>query len=384
MARPDADVAVVGAGPAGAVGALLAARSGHRVTVFDRARFPRDKPCGEGLMPPGRRILADLGLESDLIQAGAPNIEGVVIGLGGGPTVKSAFPNEETGLGVRRLRFDAVLADRLAAEPRIEFSQGVAVERVEHVDGLVSLQTSAGAVSARSIAVADGLRSGLRRQLGWTQGPRPPHRYGVVGHWRGEFPPDSWIRLSIESGFETYRAPVGPDEHLLALLCDRAQMAAFSNDLIGQYRARARAAHPDLEGADLSGTVSAIGPFRYGAKTVAQDGIFLVGDASGFVDPITGEGLASGLAQAQAFARALDHPHPEAIYRRLHRRITRDPRRFTALVVYLATNARRAARAVHGMQRLPSAMPRLLGINLGYWGFGRVTPREWVALLAGR
>jgi flavin-dependent dehydrogenase len=270
------------------------------------------------------------------------------------------------------------------AEPRIEFSQGVAVERVAQAGGVASLQTSAGDIRVRYVAVADGLRSGIRRQLGWTQGPRPPHRYGVVGHWRGAFPQDSWIRLTIESGFESYRAPVGPDEHLVALLCGRTRMAMFGRDLIGQYRARARALHPDLDQADLSGEVSAIGPFRYGAGTVARDGIFLVGDASGFVDPITGEGLASGLVQAQALVAALEHPHPEAAYRGWHRRITQGPRRLTSLLVYLATSASRAARAVRGMQAQPSAMQRFLGINLGYWGFARVTPREWIALLAGR
>lgn len=383
MTSPDADIAVVGAGPAGAAAALFAARSGRRVMVCDRARFPRDKACGEGLMPPGRRILANLGVESEVIRTGAPPIHGVVIGLAAA-TVTSAFPNGETGLGVRRLRFDAVLVERLSADPGIEFLPEVAVERVERGSGVISLVTSVGEVRAGSVVVADGLRSGLRRQLRWTRGPHGPHRYGVVGHWRGPFPTDPWIRLTVEPGFESYRAPVGPQEHLVALLCDRVQMATIGSDLAGQYRARVLAAHPDLQEADLDGPISAIGPFRYGASTVAQDGIFLVGDASGFVDPITGEGLASGLLQAQAFVRALDHPRPEPEYRRLHRRITRDPRRLTTLVLYLVGSPSRAARAMRGLRRRPAALTTLLGVNLGYWGFGRVMPREWVALLAGR
>jgi 2-polyprenyl-6-methoxyphenol hydroxylase-like FAD-dependent oxidoreductase len=129
--------------------------------------------------------------------------------------------------------------------------------------------------------------------------------------------------------------------------------------------------------------VSAIGPFRHRASTVAGEGIFLVGDASGFVDPITGEGLASGLEQARAFNQALTHPHPEAHYRRLHRGITGNRWRLTALLVYLASDPGRVTRAMRGLNRRPSVIPALLGINLGYWGFGRVAPREWVALLAG-
>lgn len=382
MASLEADVAIVGAGPVGAAAALFAARSGRRVVVFDRARFPRDKVCGEGLMPPGRRILMDLGVEAEVIQGGAPALEGVVIGLAG-RTVKAAFPKGEIGLGVRRLGFDTLLVDRLARDPLIEFLPGVAVERVQPGPDTRSVVTTAGEVRAHAIVIADGLRSTLRRRLGWTRGPAGPHRYGVVGHWRGAFPPDPWIRLTIQPGFETYRAPVGPEEHLVALLCGRAEMAVLGTDLADQYRSRVLVAHPDLEAADLEPAVAATGPFRYAARTVAQDGIFLVGDASGFVDPITGEGMASGLAQAQACIGALDQPRPEAAYRRRHRRLTKDPRRLTALLLYLVGNPGRATRAMRGLQRVPRAATTLLGINCGYFGFGRLTPREWAALLAG-
>ena len=382
MAGVDADVAVVGAGPAGAAAALFAAQSGRRVVVFDRATFPRDKPCGEGLMPPGPRILAELGLHDDIVGTGAPRIDGVVIAAADRVTEPSAFPRGETGLGVRRLRFDAVLSSRLERHPLIDYHQGVTVEGVVP-GGAPRVVTSVGEIRAGAVAVADGLRSNLRRQLGWTRGPRPPHRYGIVGHWRGAFPIDPWIRLAIHAGFESYRAPVGRDEHLVALLCGHDRMAAFANGLSQQYRALVLATHPDLEEAELGPGVSVTGPFRHRARTVAGQGIFLIGDASGFVDPITGEGLASGLEQARAFNEALANPHPEAEYRRLHRGVTGNRWRLTALLVYLASNPGRVARAMRGLTRRPSVMPALLGINLGYWGFGRVTPREWVALLAG-
>ncbi len=375
-------MAVVGAGPAGAAAALFAAQSGRRVVVFDRATFPRDKACGEGLMPPGPRILEELGLHDDILGTGAPGIDGVVIAAAGQAGERSAFPRGETGLGVRRLRFDAVLSSRLDRHPLIDYHQGVSVERVAP-DRVPRVVTSVGEVRAQAVAVADGLRSSLRRQLGWTRGPKPPHRYGIVGHWHGAFPSDPWIRLTIHAGFESYRAPVGPDEHLVALLCSQDRMSSFADGLTQQYRALVRATHPDLEQAELGPGVSAIGPFRHRAKTVAQEGIFLVGDASGFVDPITGEGLASGLEQAKAFNQALAHPHPEAEYRRLHRGITRNRWRLTGLLVFLASDPGRVTRAMRGLARRPSVMAALLGINLGYWGFGRVTPREWVALLAG-
>src|SRR5207245_2077743 len=76
----DADVAVVGAGPAGAAAALFAAARGHRVIIFDKQAFPRDKPCGEGLMPGGRPALRELGLEENVVSGGAPPLRGIQFG----------------------------------------------------------------------------------------------------------------------------------------------------------------------------------------------------------------------------------------------------------------------------------------------------------------
>src|ERR1700674_2448430 len=92
---PGADVAVVGAGPAGAAAALFAARRGHRVIVFDNQDFPRDKPCGEGLMPSGRPALRELGLEDDVVSGGAPPLNGIQFGLAEQPTVAVPVPEHD-------------------------------------------------------------------------------------------------------------------------------------------------------------------------------------------------------------------------------------------------------------------------------------------------
>src|ERR1700694_1101212 len=92
MPALDADVAVVAAGPAGAAAALFAARRGHRVIVFDKQDFPRDKPCGEGLMPGGRPVLRELDLEDDVVSGGAPLLRGIQFGLPERPPVAVPFP----------------------------------------------------------------------------------------------------------------------------------------------------------------------------------------------------------------------------------------------------------------------------------------------------
>ena len=384
----DADVAVVGAGPAGAAAALFAASRGHRVIVFDKQAFPRDKPCGEGLMPAGRPALRALGLEDDVVSGGAPPLQGIQFGLPEQPSVAVPFPEHDgdaAGLGIRRLTFDARLVDALGRDSHIQFSPQTEARDIKAGDdGSTTVVTAAGDVRARVVAVADGLRSAVRHRLGWTVGPRPPHRYGIVAHWMVDAPLDPWVRITFDRGLEVYEGPVAGNQRMVGLLCYPERMREFGGRLEPRYREIAQSLRPALRHADLVGAVSAVGPFWYRASTVAQKGVFLIGDAAGFTDPITGEGVAAGLRQARAFAAALESPNPERAYRQAHRRLTRDPRRVAALFLRLSRTPALVERAMRSHQRAPQTLTTLLGIGFGYWGFNRITPREWIRMFTGR
>jgi flavin-dependent dehydrogenase len=385
---PDTDIAVVGAGPAGAATALFAARRGHRVIVFDKQVFPRDKPCGEGLMPGGRPALRELGLEDAVVSEGAPPLQGIQFGLAGQPPVAVPFPQhggEQAGLGIRRLSFDARLVDAFGHHSQIQFFPQSEVRDVTaNADGTATVITAAGEVRARFVAVADGLRSALRHRLGWTVGPRPPHRYGIVAHWTMDAPLDPWVRITFDRGLEVYEGPVAGNQRMVGLLCYQDRMREFGGRLEARYREVAHALRPGLRNADLVGSVAAVGPFWYRASTVAKRGVFLIGDAAGFTDPITGEGVAAGLRQARAFAAALESPDPPRAYRRAHRRLTTDPRRVAALFLRLSRTTALVERALRSHERAPHTLTTLLGIGFGYWGFDRVTPREWIRMFTGR
>jgi flavin-dependent dehydrogenase len=385
---PDTDVAVVGAGPAGAATALFAARRGHRVIVFDKQVFPRDKPCGEGLMPGGRPALRELGLEDAVVSEGAPPLQGIQFGLAGQPPVAVPFPEhggEQAGLGIRRLSFDARLVDAFGHHSQIQFFPQSEVRDVRaNADGTATVIAAAGEVRARFVAVADGLRSALRHRLGWTVGPRPPHRYGIVAHWTIDAPLDPWVRITFDRGLEVYEGPVAGNQRMVGLLCYQDRMREFGGRLEARYREVAHALRPGLRNADLVGSVTAVGPFWYRASTVAKRGVFLIGDAAGFTDPITGEGVAAGLRQARAFAAALESPDPQRAYRRAHRRLTTDPRRVAALFLRLSRTTGLVERALRSHERAPHTLMTLLGIGFGYWGFDRVTPREWIRMFTGR
>ncbi len=383
----DADVAVVGAGPAGTAAALFAARRGYRVIVLDKQAFPRDKPCGEGLMPGGRPVLRELGLEDAIVSGGAPPLQGIQFGLAGQQPVAVPFPEhggEQAGLGIRRLAFDARLVDALGHHAQIEFCPQTEARDIKASDGAIArVITAAGEVRARIVAVADGLRSPFRHRLGWTVGPRPPHRYGVVAHWAMDAPVDPWVRITFDDGLEVYEGPVAGNQRMVALLCYQDRMREFGGRLEARYREVARALRPALRNAELVGAVSAVGPFWYRATTVAQGGVFLIGDAAGFTDPITGEGVAAGLRQARAFAAALESVKPERTYRQAHRRLTNDPRRVAALFLRLSRTPALVERALRSHQRAPQTLTTLLGIGFGYWGFNRITPREWIRMFSG-
>ena len=339
-------------------------------------------------MPSGRPALRELGLEDDVVSGGAPPLQGIQFGLPEQPPVEVPFPEhggEQAGLGIRRLDFDARLADALGHHSQIQFCPRTEARDVRtDADGMATVITASGEVRARFVAVADGLRSPLRHRLGWTVGPRPPHRYGIVGHWAMDGPIDPWVRITFDAGLEVYEGPVAGQQRMVALLCYQDRMREFGGRLEARYREIALALRPALRNAELVGSVSAVGPFWYRASTLAQGGVFLIGDAAGFTDPITGDGVATGLRQARAFAAALGSRNPERAYRQAHRRLTKDPRRVAALFLRLSRTPALVERAIRSQHRAPQTLTTLLGIGFGYWGFNRITPREWIRMFSGR
>lgn len=170
-------------------------------------------------------------------------------------------------------------------------------------------------------------------------------------------------------------------------------MQRFAGNLAGSYEHTVRA-QPHLSrlltGATLLSGVRATGPFAVRAQSVAGDGVMLVGDAAGFLDPITGEGMASALQQAQAAAKVIDRALRAgstldlSAYAAEHRRITRTGTLLTWVALGLCSFPALTPRAMAGLQSRPGLFDRLLAVNCGYAGLQSVSPRDWLALLSGR
>jgi flavin-dependent dehydrogenase len=288
------DLLVAGGGPVGLAVAIRGRLAGLDVTVVEPRSTPVDKACGEGLMPSAVRALRDIGVEVD----GHP-----FAGIGyvaGERRVEARFPHGP-GLGVRRTALHAALAARAEnlGVARMSGRVEAVSQHPEHVE--------AAGVSARWLIAADGLHSSVRRAVGLDCPSRGPARYGLRRHF-GVRPWTDLVEVHWSAHAEAYVTPVGDELVGVALLCGTA----------GHRRgyAESLADFPDLcarlRGAQPVTPVRGAGPLRQAARAPSRGRVLLVGDAAGYVDALTGEGLATGLATASAAVRSVVQGEPEA------------------------------------------------------------------------
>lgn len=365
----DAPVVVVGGGPVGSTLGLLIPDA----LVLERAQFPRDKVCGEGLMPAGVKVLRSAGL--DLGGGGFPRIRGVRYHLSAGASVRSDFL-EGCGYGTRRLRFDAVVARQGRVRP------GVTVTGMRVHADRVELETSLGPLTTACVIGADGLRSTVSALMGWRQPPPGGGRYAVTGHIETAAILED-IEVTLFGTVETYLAPTGEGEALFAVMGSRGAFRGAGQTVLDVYQELLRRSRPDLGTAPVIGHLKGAGPFNLRPRRVAQGRVFLVGDASGFLDPLTGDGMTAGLQQAAALSGLLaaDPATAPGRYQRFWASQWRRRRVVSRLALTLSRSQGLGDRAVRGLQRRPVALQRLMTVNQGLAGLGHLSPRDWAALL---
>ncbi|MGA8635773.1 MAG: NAD(P)/FAD-dependent oxidoreductase [Candidatus Dormiibacterota bacterium] len=388
----ETDAVVVGAGPSGATTALLLARLGHDVVLVDRASFPRDKACGEGVMPPGVDALRRMGLYDRVVATGARPLRGVTYQQPGAhPRVNVPFPSPPGGgpahgLGVRRTTFDAVLVDAVREEPHASVREGERVTGLlrDATASVIGVTTTAGEINARIVVAADGLHSPIRAWAGLSVPPRARMRYGLAGHWRVVKGDRNAIIVTLAGSHEWYEAPVGPDLLLVSILSHRTRRPVTARD----YAPAARRSIPALRDAELVSGPLGAAHFHQRVRAVAAGGVFLVGDASGYDDPTTGDGIAIGMLLAERLAEhaseflsgRISSVVAAARYAGDHGELVRERRRLTQLALILARSPSLSRRAIRRAGRRPAALGKLVAINCGYATFRDLTPRDWLSL----
>ncbi len=285
------DVLIAGAGPAGLATALYAHRAGLAVAVIDPQISPIDKACGEGLMPSAVSALRELGVPI----SGAP-LRG--IRYVDRNSRAEAFFRDGEGLGVRRtsLQYNLMQAARDRGIPLLD-------RRVGQVSQNSSSVAAAG-MTARYLVAADGLHSPIRSQLGMTLPANPAHyRWGLRQHF-STAPWTDLVEVHWGPRSEAYVTPVGPDTVGVAILTSDK----------GSY-AHALAAFPELSQrlrVAVASQVRGAGPLRQRTSSRVNGRVLLVGDAAGYVDALTGEGIAISLSCADALVGAIASGRPES------------------------------------------------------------------------
>lgn len=348
--RSAFDVLVIGGGPAGLAASIACAREGMSVIVVDSAHPPVDKACGEGILSDGVRELRELGVT---LASSAP-LRGIQF-FSGNSEVRAEFTNGD-GAGVRR----TVLHDALrlrAAELGVQLCWGSRVEelakRVARVDGEE--------VSCGFTIVADGQHSVWRDRLDFEGEVRlRRQRFGFRRHYRMA-PWSNFVEVHWGDGAQMYITPVAEDEVCVALLTSD-QHADFDRELV-KFRdivERVRHSEPCSK---LRGAVCATRTLRH----VSRGNTALIGDASGSVDAITGDGISIALHAAKALAKCIRNDDL-GLYEDAHRRIMRRPRQMGELLLAMDRNPRFRTRAMTAMMRHPEMFAKFLGLHTGAIG----------------
>ena len=351
------DVFIIGGGPAGLAAAIAVRQRGFDVVVADGTQPPIDKPCGEGLMPDGRQALGKLGI--NVPAENSHPFRGIRF-VSGDLNVDASFPNG-SGIGVRRTLLHRIMVERAAAV-------GVSLLWQTPVTGLHPEGVLLGSklVRSRWTVGADGGHSLVQQWAGLNRYASDSIRFAFRRHY-GIAPWSDCMELHWGPRCQIYVTPIAAEEICVALISRDphlrldAALTAFP-----QLAARLKGSP---QTSSERGAVSATRKLRQ----VYQRRVVLIGDASGAVDAITGEGLCLSFRQAEVLAQCFETGDIRH-YQRAHRTLARRPFLMARLMLTLDWKTSFRQRVMRAFRSDPRLFGRMLAMHVG-----ALSPAEFAA-----
>jgi len=379
------DVAIAGAGPAGAFAAAILARAGLRVRVFDRARFPRHKLCGDTLNPGALAVLRRHADVTALIEQSDP-IHGMLLTGPGGVRVRGEYGGGVAGRSVTRQVLDQWLIDQAAAAGA-SVEQEVVIRDVaitgNRATGVVAGGRDGHALThpARIVIAADGRRSAIAIGRGLSRQPQTPRRWAIGAYFTGVSGMTSLGEMHVRRGHYIGVAPTPGGLTNACLVVPHSpsrgrsgQAGAGELPLAQPLEAlnHALQADPELSSrfanATAVGPAVMLGPMAVDASAAGEPGLLLAGDAAGFIDPMTGDGLRFALLGAELAAAvvtevfagslSIDRAHLALADRR--QRAFQNKWRFNRTMRSLVASPLSVSAAAAGATVLPSIFSRMI------------------------
>ena len=365
------DVIIIGGGPAGLFAGIVCARNNLKTLILEKQAYPIDKACGEGIMPTGVEHLRELGIAPFVEKYPYHYFKGIRYISGKGRTAEANFA-EGSGWGIQRVVFSSALLECAATLSNLEIRAGESAVYTLGENPKVNLNNTV--LCPKLLIGADGLHSQVRK-LGNLVALFPNvKRWGVRQHFNVE-PWSVFVEIYWGPGLEAYVTPVSVSSVNVSLLWDakRYKPEYGGKKLFASLLKEFPELQERINKEDVMDESMAAGPLYQKTWSVANGKILLIGDAAGFFDPITGEGISLAAKQAILLEKIVV-PILQEKNKNLEKRLAEYSREFTQiyrpyhamtrLVLLFRLWPKLTDRVIQVLHSFPALFQKLLSVNM--------------------